>query len=261
MAAGPFAPDPGRNRSACPAIVASPVPRLPCSWLAAVPPRWHPSPQASCPVTDRRAEIRAGFQALRLGQPECARRAARVRQLAEGSFDSLNPFSFKGQKAAGLGLDLRFADGRQPRRGIDRNTGLICEWVSYPADFSSVTFRLAPRRASRTASPITPKTSSSRSKRRKKPTAGRALLQERRSRPRRPANQVTFTFDSKGNRELPQIVGQLKCSRSTTGKARTRTVSRATSPRRRWSRRSAPGPIASRMCEPGRSITYERVKD
>ena len=34
--------------------------------------------------------------------------------------------------------------------------------------------------------------------------------------------EVTFTFDGPGNRELPQIVGQLTCCRSTGGRAPTR---------------------------------------
>lgn len=61
-----------------------------------------------------------------------------LRQFAEGSFDSLNPFSFKGQKASDLGLIYDSLMVDSPDEASTQYC-LICEWVSYPADFSSVT--------------------------------------------------------------------------------------------------------------------------
>ena len=42
-----------------------------------------------------------------------------LRQFAEGSFDSLNPIQLQGPEGLRSRAALRFADGRQPGRGID----------------------------------------------------------------------------------------------------------------------------------------------
>jgi len=64
-----------------------------------------------------------------------------LRQWADGTFDTLNPFSDKGVKAAGVGLlfDSLFASSPDEPA---TTYGLIAECASYPDDFSSVTFKL-----------------------------------------------------------------------------------------------------------------------
>ena len=57
--------------------------------------------------------------------------------------------------------------------------------------------------------------------------------------------EVTFIFSEAGNRELPQIVGQLAgAAEALVGGPSRRTDAAATRPRPRSSRRSAPAPIA-----------------
>ena len=58
-----------------------------------------------------------------------------------GSFDSLNPILYKGEAAGGLGLvyENLMADSLDEP---STSYGLIAEWASYPADYSSVTFKL-----------------------------------------------------------------------------------------------------------------------
>ena len=59
-----------------------------------------------------------------------------IKQYADGTFDTLNPFSEKGVKAAGLGLmfDALFVSSPDEP---STEYGLIAECISYPADFSS----------------------------------------------------------------------------------------------------------------------------
>ncbi len=67
-----------------------------------------------------------------------------MRGFAEGSFDSLNPYTVKGDPAGGLGLiygSLLTASPDEP----SSEYGLIAEWVSYPPDYSSVTFGINPK--------------------------------------------------------------------------------------------------------------------
>ena len=63
-----------------------------------------------------------------------------IRQYVDGTFDTLNPFSDKGVKAAGLGL---LFDGLMASSPDEPSTayGLIAECVTYPDDFSSATAR------------------------------------------------------------------------------------------------------------------------
>ena len=74
--------------------------------------------------------------------------------------------------------------------------------------------------------------------------------------------EVTFTFDEPGNRELPQIVGQLTVLPKHWWEGTDADGQEARRHRRpRSSRRSAPAPTGSRSSIAGRTIVYERVKD
>ena len=73
--------------------------------------------------------------------------------------------------------------------------------------------------------------------------------------------EVTFTFDGPGNRELPQIVGQLPVCRSTGGKAPTSPATSATSPQTTLEPPLGSGPYRIKDFAPGRSIVYEKVAD
>ncbi len=73
-------------------------------------------------------------------------RAARVRQFAEGSFDSLNPFSIKGQAAERHCRSSTASSSRTARTSVPPSTAYVCEWVSYPADYSLRDVRPARRR-------------------------------------------------------------------------------------------------------------------
>src|SRR5215510_3790856 len=65
-----------------------------------------------------------------------APKGGRVRQMAFGTFDSLNPFSIKGSPVGPVAL---IYDRLMTQSPDEASTyyGLIAEWVTYPDDFSS----------------------------------------------------------------------------------------------------------------------------
>jgi microcin C transport system substrate-binding protein len=184
-----------------------------------------------------------------------------VRQFAEGSFDSLNPFSFKGQKDSDLMLihdSLMTSSPDEP----STEYCLVCEWVSYPPDFSSVTFGLRKGARFHDGRPITVEdviyslAAQKKANRQAEHYYKNVVKAEETA-----ENQVTFTFDSTGNRELPVILGQLTVI-----------------PKHYWEGKDAAGvqrdiantslepplgsgPYRIKEVVPGRSITYERVAD
>ena len=182
---------------------------------------------------------------------------------AQGTFDSFN-LVVAGVKGA-------------PEQGL----GLIYETLTTPAlDEPSAPTGSWPRLlAIRTISPPSP---SACARRRAGTTASRSppTTSSSRSRPSRPTartyafyyanvdkaeklgeREVTFTFDEKGNRELPQIVGQLIVLpkhwwEGTAPDGRKRDVTQTTLEPPLGS-----GPYRLKSFEAGRTAIYERVKD
>jgi microcin C transport system substrate-binding protein len=184
-----------------------------------------------------------------------------VRMANIGSFDSLNPILYKGEAAAGLGLvfESLMADSlAEPSTSY----GLIAEWAAYPPDFSSVTFKLRPEARWHDGTPITPDDVIYSLEVNKAANPRMALYYKNVSRAEATGpNEVTFTFDVKGNRELPMIMGQLTIL-----------------PKHYWTGKDAHGnqrdplkttlepPLGSgayriKQASPGRTISYERVPD
>lgn len=132
-----------------------------------------------------------------------------IRLFGNGSFDSLNPFTTKGTPAAALLLTFDQMMSNSMDEGSSQYCHL-CEWVSYPADYSSVTFKLREGPKFHDGKPVTAedvifsltalKEANPRYRQYYKNVVKAEKTGER---------QVTFTFDVKGNRELPFIVGEL----------------------------------------------------
>jgi len=184
-----------------------------------------------------------------------------VRLPAIGGFDSLNPVLYRGEKAAGLGLvyeSLMHDSLDEPSTSY----GLIAEWVSYPEDCSSVTFKLRDDARWHDGTPITPDDVIYSLEVNKEANPRMGLYYKNvTSAEKTGDNEVTFFFDSTGNRELPMIMGQLIIL-----------------PKHYWTGKDADGvqrdPLKTTMepplgsgpyrikdVNPGRSITYERVED
>jgi microcin C transport system substrate-binding protein len=184
-----------------------------------------------------------------------------VRQWQEGSFDSLNPFSIQGDSANGLGLiydALMVESADEP----SAEYGLIAAWVSFPPDYSSVTFGLRAGARFHDGKPITPEDVifSFEAQKKANPQIGhyyRNVVHGQKTGER----EVTFTFDATGNRELPQIMGQLQVlpkhfweGKTLSGEPRDLSKSTLEIP-------LGSGPYRIKEVDRGRSITYERVAD
>jgi microcin C transport system substrate-binding protein len=191
-----------------------------------------------------------------------------ARQLALGTFDNFNPVvgGVKGTLASGIvpyGPGLLFNSlTTYALDEIATDYGLLAESISHPDDFSSVTYRLRPNARWHDGNPVTPadvifsfnafKTNDPRSS---------AYYQHVTKAEQTGDRDVTFTFDAPGNRELPQIVGQL----SVLPKHWFEGVDKSGRKRDIASTTLEPpvgsGPYRIKEFTPGRSIVYERVKD
>jgi microcin C transport system substrate-binding protein len=178
-----------------------------------------------------------------------------------GPFDTLNPYPPQSNSAPGLGLiadELMAGSLDEPSTAY----GLVAEAVTFPADYSSVTFRLRPEARFHDGKPITPEDViwSLEALRKVNPFYNQ-YYKDVTSAEATGAHEVTIRFGVKGNRELPHILGQLPVlpKHHWTGKnarGEVRDLARSTTEPPLGS-----GPYRIKSVDPGRSITYERVKD
>lgn len=186
-----------------------------------------------------------------------------ARQAAFGTYDNFNMVvdGLKGQLVAGINLihDTLLTPSMDE---VSTEYGLLAEAVTHPADFSSVTYRLRPEARWHDGQAVTPDdvTFSFDAFKKNNPQAAayyrRVVRAEQTG-----AREITFTFDSAGNRELPQIVGELTILPKHWWEAagpsgRRRDVSETTLELPLGS-----GPYRIKEFDPGRSVVYERVKD
>jgi microcin C transport system substrate-binding protein len=190
-----------------------------------------------------------------------APKGGRVRQWALGSFDSLNPFPVKGSVATSLMLIYDMLMSSSP----DEPTaayGLVAEWVTFPADFSSATFKLRPNARFHDGKPITTDDVVFSLDALKKASPNYQFYYKNVTKAEKSGDsQVTFTFDVKGNRELPLIVGELPIlpkhfweGTGANGEPRDLSKSSLEVP-------LGSGPYRIKEVDAGRTISYERVKD
>ncbi len=184
-----------------------------------------------------------------------------LRQWADGTFDTLNPFSDKGVKAGGLNLiyDSLFANSPDEP---ETQYGLIAECASYPDDFSSVTFKLRPEAKFNDGTPITPEDVIFSFDEFKKVNPFYAFYYKNVVKAEKTGDhEVKFTFDSTGNRELPMIVGQISVvpkayweGKDANGRQRSLGETTVEVP-------LGNGVYKIKSVDMGRRITYERVAD
>jgi microcin C transport system substrate-binding protein len=132
-----------------------------------------------------------------------------VRLWAMGTFDSFNIIPYKGNKAGAIGqiYDTLMASSMEESSA---EYSQIAEWVSYPADFSSVTYKLRDAARWHDGKPMTPEDVIFSFEVLKKNNPQYAFYYKNvTSAEKTGEREVTFRFDEKNNRELPQIVGQL----------------------------------------------------
>jgi microcin C transport system substrate-binding protein len=184
-----------------------------------------------------------------------------VRLGENGSFDSLNFVIPRGTPAAGLTLiyDTLMAPSLDE---VATEYGLLAEAVRHPPDFSSVTYRLRREARWHDGKPVTAEDVVWTFENLVKLNPNQRFYYRHVVKAEKTGErEITFTFDSPGNRELPQIVGQINVL-----------------PKHWWTGTDAhgkPRDIAAGTLEPplgngayriksvvpGRTIAYERVPD
>ena len=184
-----------------------------------------------------------------------------VRQLAFGTFDNFNTAvsGVKGNIAAGTELFIETL--MTPALDeVSTEYGLLAEAVSFPDDFSAVTYRLRTQARWHDGKPITPDDVlySFEVLKKNSPFYGayyRHVVKAEKSGER----EIKFTFDGPGNRELPQIVGQLPVlpkhwweGTDKAGQKRDITQTTLEPP-------LGSGPYRLKEFVPGRTLVYEKV--
>src|SRR5690606_4336659 len=201
-----------------------------------------------------------GFKHFDYVNPQ-APKGGEVRYASIGTFDSLNPYIVKGQTAAGLALIYdTLLEPSLDEPGAEY--GLIAESISYPEDFSSATFTLRQTARFHDGKPVTAEdviwTFQTLTKLNPFYKAYYANIVKAEA---LGGNKVRFIFSGKGNRELPQITGQLPVLpkhywASKDAKGRARDISQTT-----LEPPVGSGPYRIAEIVAGRTIVYERVKD
>src|SRR3954469_8127013 len=186
-----------------------------------------------------------------------------VRMTAFGTFDNFNPVvgGVKGSIAMGIELinDTLFTSAMDE---VAVGYGLLAEAVSFPPDYSSVTYRLRANAKWHDGMPVTidDVLFSLNAYKTHHPFYSayyRHVVKAEKTSER----EVTFTFDSPGNRELPQIVGEINIlpkhwweGTDKSGKKRDISATTLEPP-------LGAGAYRIKDFTPGRTITYERVPD
>ncbi len=202
----------------------------------------------------------AGFKHFDYVNPN-APKGGVVRLGSQGTFDSLNlaVAGVKGELEDRIGLiyDTLMTSSLDE---VGTEYGLLAEAVRYPADFSSVTYRLHAAARWHDGTPVTPADVIFSFEALKANNPQYAFYYKNVTRAEQTGErEVAFTFDEKNNRELPQIVGQLPIlpkhwweGTAPDGKKRDVTQTTLEVP-------LGSGPYRLKGFEAGRSATYERV--
>jgi microcin C transport system substrate-binding protein len=192
-----------------------------------------------------------------------ASKGGTARQIALGTFDNFNTAvaGVKGSLAAGI-EQIYETLLAQSLDEVSTGYGLLAEAVSFPADFSSVAYRLRPQAKWHDGTPVTPADVIFSFNTFKKYSPQLSAYYRHVSKVEQTGDhEVTFTFDAPGNRELPQIVGELSVLpkhwwEGTDGNGKKRDVGETTLEPPLGS-----GPYRVKDFSAGRNIVYERVKD
>lgn len=192
-----------------------------------------------------------------------APKAGALRQMAIGTFDNLN-FVVAGVKGTVAGPVLLIYDTLAANAfdEVGSAYGLVAEAVRYPADWSSATYRLRREARWHDGEPITPDDVIFSFDALKANSPMRAAYYRHVVKAEKTGErEVTFTFDQAGNRELPQIVGELQVLpkhwwEGTDASGKKRDIAATT-----LEKPLASGPYRIKDVSPGRTIVLERVKD
>ncbi len=205
----------------------------------------------------------AGFKRFDYVNPD-APKGGSVRQIAPGgTFDNFNLVvsGVKGNFASGAGqiYETLLTPAQDE---ISTEYGLLAEAVSHPEDFSWVSYRLRAEAKWHDGKPVTPEDVifSLESFKKHHPSYS-AYYSHVVKAEKVGEREIRFTFDAAGNRELPQIVGQLAVLpkhwwEGTDASGKKRDIANTTLEIPLGS-----GPYRIKDFTPGRTLVLERVKD
>ena len=204
----------------------------------------------------------AGFKRFDYVNPE-APKGGVVRQIAVGTFDNFNiaVAGVKGNIAGAVALIYESLTTASLDE-VSTEYGLLAEAVSHPEDFSSVTYRLRAEAKWHDGKPVTPEdVIFSLDAFKKYHPQYSAYYRHVVKAEKQSERDIKFTFDMPGNRELPQIVGQLVVLPKHWWEGST-----PAGVKRDIGATSLEPPLGSSAYKikefvPGRSISVERVKD
>jgi len=203
-----------------------------------------------------------GFKHFEYVNPD-APQGGIVRQIAFGTYDNFNQVvaGVKGSLASGLDL-MTETLATSALDEVSTEYGLLAEAVTYPEDRAWVTYRLRANARWHDGKPVTPEdvVFSFNTFKQNHPQIA-AYYRHVTKAEKTGEREVTFTFDNPGNRELPQIVGQLTIlpkhwweDIDARGNKRDVTQTSLELP-------LGSGPYRLKEFAPGRSIIYEKFAD
>jgi len=178
-----------------------------------------------------------------------------------GGFDTFNPILPKGEVVGGIGLIYETL--MTPSQDeVLTDYGLLAEAMKFPADYSSVTFRLNPDAKWHDGEPVTVDDVIWSFEKTVELNPNQAAYYANVTGATETApGEVTFAFDQTGNRELPKIMGQLMVlpkhwweGTDASGKQRNIAESTLESP-------LGSGPYALDSFDAGRTVSYKRVEN
>ena len=204
----------------------------------------------------------AGFKRFDYVNPD-APKGGIARQILIGTFDNFNiaVAGVKGSLASAVGLVYESLMTSSLDE-VSAEYGALAEAVSHPEDFSSVTYRLRPQAKWHDGKPVTADdVIFSLDAFKKHHPQYSAYYRHVVKAEKIGDREIKFTFDAPGNRELPQIVGQLTILpkhwwEGTDSEGRKRDISATTLEKPLGS-----GPYRIKEFVAGRSVLLERVKD
>ena len=192
-----------------------------------------------------------------------APKAGAARLTAIGTYDNFNMVVAGAKGSLAAGIDLIYDKLLVPALDeVSSQYGLIAEAVRYPNDYSLASFRLRAEAKWHDGTPVTPDDVIFSFEAFKKYNAQSAAYYRYVVKAESTGDrEVTFTFDGSGNRELPQIIGELtilpkKWWQGTNKDGEKRDVGSTTLEPPLGS-----GPYRIKEFSPGRNIVYDRVKD
>jgi microcin C transport system substrate-binding protein len=204
----------------------------------------------------------AGFKHFDYVNPQ-APKGGVVRQSTIGTFDNFNVAVAGVRGSLSIGTNLIYNSLMEDAADeVSTEYGLLAEAVKYPADYSSVTYRLRPEARWHDGKPVTVEDVIFSLDAFKKYHPHYAAYYRHVTKAEKTGDRdVTFVFDSPGNRELPQIVGQLTVLpkhwwEGTDANGNKRDIGQT--------RLEAPlgcGPYRVKSFTAGRTVIYERVPD